>query len=454
MATKKAVLVFITVIFIFSSCSIFSKKELETSFLLKVSSSEFLLSLSGNRKDKNFLEALAVANEMQLVSNEDFVTLFGRAFHEIDPNASLAAIFMNSWYMRETINYSSTNEEVLLALNRQFDDAFGRSISILRTRIKRFGISYQNVERVGDTEHILIELPADKNIERIKYLIEARAKFSFWETYKFSEVHNFFQTANQHLADLLRAEQAMEQISDSDTDKQEVSSQETDPEAIDSEADITETSIIDQVTETLITGEGIPTIEELRRNNPLFAYLQPNYVSTQSGIVPQQSATVGYAEIKDTAMVNNFLNRVKDIFPRDLKLAWTVKPYRNMPNVLELVALKVTTRDGSAALDGDVIVDARQNFDRNNRVVVDMSMNSEGARIWRRLTGDNIGNQIAIVFDGYVYSAPNVNDEIPSGRCQLSGNFEVAEAQDLANLIRTGSLPLSVRIVEVKIGSE
>lgn len=218
----------------------------------------------------------------------------------------------------------------------------------------------------------------------------------------------------------------------------------------------TTSSVQDTATSKLLDEIGESTadttaksVEEIAKTNPLFAYLRPNLQQSQSGgWQPADNATVGFAEIKDTARINDYLRKVNDVFPRNMKLAWKIKPEKWAPGLLELVALKVTSRDGTPPLDGGVIVDARQDFDPNGRVEVTMSMNSEGARIWRRLTGDNIGRQIAIVLDNYVYSAPNVNDEIGGGRSSISGNFEVAEAQDLANILKAGKLPAPARIVE------
>ena len=183
---------------------------------------------------------------------------------------------------------------------------------------------------------------------------------------------------------------------------------------------------------------------------PLYAYLQPSYAQNEAGTpYPAQTARVGFAAVKDTARINRMLSLTKDLFPRDLRLVWTVKPNPQTPDVLELVALKASARDGSAALGGDVIVDANQDYDQNGGIAVDMQMNAQGAKIWKRLTGENIGNQIAIVLDNYVYSFPVVNGEIPSGRSSISGgSMDLNEALDLANILKAGKLPAPARIVE------
>ncbi|MEA3341885.1 MAG: protein translocase subunit SecD, partial [Chloroflexota bacterium] len=213
-----------------------------------------------------------------------------------------------------------------------------------------------------------------------------------------------------------------------------------------------ETSLLDQMKgdTSLDIGDKEKSFEEYAKENPLFAYLTPAFYPNEQGqYVAGQGATVGWAAIKDTAMVNNMLRKSKKVLPRNLKLVWSVKPDANRPDVLELVALKVTSRDGECALSGDVVVNARQDYSQNGEVAVTINMNSDGARIWKRLTGDNIGKQIAIVLDDYVYSHPNVNSEIPTGRSEISGgNMSIEEAKDLANILKAGKLPAPARIVE------
>lgn len=204
--------------------------------------------------------------------------------------------------------------------------------------------------------------------------------------------------------------------------------------------------------ETDTTASAEQSFEEYAKANPLYAYLMPSYMQDEQGrFFPGNTARVGSALVKDTARVNNMLRKVESVFPRNMKLVWTVKPRgaaTGQPGVLELVALK-TSRDNKAALGGEVIVDARQDYDQNGRVEVSIQMNNEGAKIWKRLTGENIGRQIAIVLDDYVYSYPVVNDEIPSGRSSISGGeMSIEEALDLANILKAGKLPAPSRIME------
>ncbi len=419
---------------------------------LEVSVNDIVRGLSRNNQSPVFQQALTLAREKQKDSQEDYVTLFGESVNEIDPNFQLASIFMAEF--KDQIDYNSTNEEVITVIRTETDAAIDRTFNILRTRIDRFGVAQPNIQQLQTTGRILVELPGIKEPERVRKLLQGTAQLEFWETYQFNEVFNQFQAADQKLVDLLKAERILgDDAEDSplvdENDVEEVVAVEEATEGNEVvDADTTALDLIDQIAQDSLASTEGRTAEELAKTNPLFAYLRPNLVNSDNGYIPSQSASVGYAEIKDTAMVGSMLRKVMHLLPRDLRLAWTIKPNKYTPDYLELIALKVTSRDGSPALDGDVIVDARQNFSQTNAVVVDMSMNSEGARTWKRLTGDNIGRQIAIVLDGFVYSAPNVNDEIPTGRSQISGNFEVAEAQDLANILKAGKLPAPARIVE------
>ncbi|NLO51805.1 MAG: protein translocase subunit SecDF, partial [Bacteroidales bacterium] len=424
---------------------------------LEVSVVDIIRGLANNSKNPVFQQALELAREKQKNSQEGFVTLFGQAVKEIDPDFQLTSIFMAEF--KDKLNYNSTNEEVLDVVRKESNAAIDRTYNILRTRIDRFGVAQPNIQKLQTAGRILVELPGIKEPQRVRKLLQGTAQLEFWTTYQFSDVFNYFQAADQKLVDILKTDDILTDVAqesplaEGDEIAEDVADELTqiDTTALlaDAETDSLEQDLIDQLAgDSLAVTDRDRSPEEIAKTNPLFAYLRPNLVQTESGFVPAQSATVGYASIKDTAMVNSLLRRVKQDMPRDMKLAWKIKPEKYSPDFLELVALKASNRDGSAALGGDVIVDARQNFDQNNRVVVDMAMNSEGARQWKRLTGENINRQIAIVLDSYVYSAPNVNDEIPNGRSQISGNFEVAEAQDLANILKAGKLPAPARIVE------
>jgi SecD/SecF fusion protein len=422
--------------------------------VLEVSVSDIIQALSGNSTDEIFVQAMQLAKEKQKNSQDDFVTLFGQSFQEIDPNASLASIFLFE-FKDKGITVNSTNSEVLAVIKAETEGAIDRSFQILRTRIDRFGVTQPNIQKLATSGRILVELPGIKDPKRVRKLLQGTAQLEFWETYNFSEIYGFFDEANQRLKELGGTAEPKESTSK----KEDAPSEETDAKAPNEEvaketladqlADEDTSSLMNQLSSDTTAQEDL-TFEEYAAQNPLYAYLMPSYVQDESGrFFPGNTARVGTAAIKDTAKVNQMLRKVKSIFPRNMILAWTVKPRATgQANLLELVALKAS-RDNKAALGGDVIVDARQDYDQNGRVEVTIQMNSEGSKTWKRLTGENIGKQVAIVLDGYVYSYPVVNDEIPNGRSSISGgDMTVTEAQDLANILKAGKLPAPSRIME------
>ena len=430
--------------------------------VLEVSVSDIINALSGKSEDETFRAAMAMAKEKQKNSGKDFVTLFGESFQEIDPGASLAGIF--SYEFREKgITARSTNDEVLAVIRKETDGAIDRSFEILRTRIDRFGVAQPNIQKLATSGRILIELPGIKDPERVRKLLQGTAQLEFWETYKFSEIANYFDDANALLrkkgsietsiADQETTEPGAESTKNSDDVKttSDVEGKEVLPteQAEDTTAG---SSLIEQIEEDTTAASGNMSQAELAKTYPLYAYLSPSIATDDQGRpIPLQTAAVGSAEIKDTARINMLLKKVKEIFPRDMILAWSVKPELNGPLAgrLQLIALKASARDGSSAMGGDMIVDARQDYNQNNSVEVTLQMNSQGAKVWKRLTGENIGRQIAIVLDNYVYSFPVVNDEIPTGRSSISGgDMTVEEAQDLANILKAGKLPAPAHIVE------
>ena len=425
--------------------------------VLEVSVGDIVTALSGNSKDPVFVQAMKLAHEKQKNSNKGFVTLFGESFNELDPNARLASIFLYE-FKDKGITTNSTNEEVLKVIKSEADDAIDRSYQILRTRIDRFGVAQPNIQRLATTGRILIELPGIKDPERVRKLLQGTAKLEFWETYNFSDLYTYFDEANARL----KAEIVLEEetLADSSNNLQTTVSEEIaangdnqKPENEIKIPDSTEASankLLEKLEADTTNESSEVTIAERAKNYPLYAYLQPSYFQDESGrMTPGATARVGIAAIKDTARINQMLKKVSDIFPRDLKFVWSVKPDPRTPDLLELIALKASYRDGAAALGGDVIENARQDYDQNGGISVDMQMNGQGAKVWKRLTGESIGKQIAIVLDNYVYSYPVVNGEIPNGRSSISGgSMDLNEAQDLANILKAGKLPAPARIVE------
>lgn len=424
---------------------------------LEISVVDIIRSLSGNSRNPVFVEAINKAVEKERTSQTEFVTLFAESFEEVDPNASLAAIFINAPEFKDRIRFNSTNAEVVSLIRSEVNDAVDRSFNILRTRIDRFGVAQPNIQKLQTSGRILVELPGIKEPDRVRKLLQGTAQLEFWETYQFNEIAQYFTEANTRLRTLQERE-SIQTINEPDQVDQ-TSSQEPaeNQESIqdEQEPDIESEQTLDELLASDTTDADLmddPSREEWAKENPLFNYLQPAFFQGNDGqVYPSEGATVGYAAIKDTARINRMIKSVNEVFPRNLKLAWTVKPQPDTPDMLELTALKVTTRDGSAPLTGEVIVDARQDYSQLGQVEVSMTMNAEGARTWRRITGDNIGRQVAIVLDGYVYSAPRVNDEIPTGRSSISGNFSIQEGQDLANILKSGKMPAPARIVQEEV---
>ncbi len=417
--------------------------------VLEVSIGEIVRALAGpNSVNPIFQQAMQSAYNKQKSSQRDFVTLFGEAFSEVDPNAKLASIF-NTVEFKDKISYNSTNEEVLDVLRKETEGAFDMTFNILRTRIDRFGVTQPNVQKLAGTGRILVELPGIKDPARVRKLLQGTAKLEFWETYNYSEIYNYFAEANKRLVTVVGTETITGEAATGDTTKTGAAES---GELETTEETAGESSLLDKIeSDTSKTDPNDRSFEEYAKENPLNAYLIPAFFPGEDGnYYPAESATVGFAYIKDTATVNAMLKKVDNVFPRNLKLVWTVKPRSQDPDRLELVALKVTSRDNiTSALGGEVIVDARQDYDQSGQVEVSLSMNSEGARVWKRLTGENVGKQIAIVLDDHVYSFPSVRNEIPNGMSSISGgDMTLEEAQDLANILKAGKLPASARIVE------
>ena len=437
---------------------------------MEVSVPDIIRALSGYSQDPTFNRALQKALEKEKTSTKDFVDLFAESFREVDPNARLAAIF-NTVELKDRINYSSTNDDVIKVIRDETNAAIDRTFNILRTRIDRFGVTQPNIQKLQTAGRILIELPGIKEPERVRKLLQGTAQLEFWETYQFNDLQPYFAEANKRLvailgtqADSLKKDSTLAQDTTGRkktmTPKEILAAKENKPVKKDTTKSDTSgaNALLKQMNkDTTAKSEAAKrsqSFEEYAKKNPLFAYLNPNIYPDKDGkYVVGQTAMVGQSFIKDTARVNYMLRMVKSFFPRDLKLAWTVKPPRaEAKDVLQLVALKVTSRDGSPALGGDVITNARQDYDQNGRIEVSMSMNGEGARVWKRLTGENVGKQIAIVMDGYVYSYPNVNGEIPNGMSSITGGtMTVEEAQDLANILKAGKLPAPARIVQEEV---
>ena len=427
--------------------------------MMEVAVKDVIIALSNNSQDPTFNKAINLATERQKSSQSDYLTLFYNAYREIDPSAQLAGIFAYE-FKNKGITTTSTNDEVIKALREETENAIDRSYEILRQRIDRFGVAQPNIQKIQGTGRILIELPGIKDPERVRKLLQGTASLEFWETYKFSEIYNEFINANEKLKAIYSGK------SSKDTTANALASTETTDTAnaattnkdiadnTSTKKDTTKSALENAISnDTSSKAKDARSLEEWQNNNPLFRYLLPAFYTGKDGKqYPSEGAAVGMAKIKDTAMVNKLIKQVTDVLPRNAIFAWTNKPETSTPDYLQLVALKVTNRDGKAPLSGDVITDARQDYDQNGGVEVTMSMNSEGARIWKNLTGQNIDRQIAITLDGYVYSYPSVRQEISGGRSSISGGgMTVEEAQDVANILKAGKLPAPARIIQEEV---
>ena len=405
---------------------------------LEVSVVDLIKSLSNYSKDPTFTAALRLAKEKQLSSQEDFVTLFGKAFEEISPNGKLASIF-NTIELKDQIKYNSTNADVLKVLHKETLVAIDNSFNIIRTRIDRFGVAQPNIQKMQTAGRILVELPGVDDPQRVRKLLQGTANLEFWETYDNNEVFPYLNQANQKLSEIL-ALQSNKSAIPIDTIAAKTAT-----------ADNTNSLLKEMETKTKTDTASVDKNTNSKKQNPLFSILQPS-INAQGQMYP--GAAVGIAHSKDTATVNKYLklDQVKALLPRNLAFRWTAKSRDKEGKLFQLIAIKVTGRDGRAPLEGDVITDARQEYSNmGSSPEVSMTMNSEGAKVWARLTKDNVGKSIAIVLDGYVRSFPNVNGEITGGRSSITGMESIEEAKDLANILKSGKMPAPAVIMAEEV---
>ena len=399
--------------------------------ILEVSVPDIVRTLSGNSKDETFNKAIELAIKRQSESQKDFIVLFQEAYESLDPNARLAAIF-TTFDLKDRISLKSTNNEVIDVLKEEVQATVDNSFNVLRTRIDRFGVVQPNIQRLETNGRILIELPGIKEPERVRKLLQGSASLEFWETYNLTEIYPALEKANaavrEYIANTTPAAEAVA----------------AEQKEFTSTLDSLNAALAEDVTSQ---ADSIAQMEEFAKANPLFSKLLINNYNGQLGYGP----AVGVVSTRDTATVMQYLSlrQVKEVLPRDLAFRWTVKAVDEKGLYYQLVAIKVTNRDGKAPLGGNVIIDARENLSQiSSNYTVSMSMNPEGAKTWARLTKENIGRSIAIVLDDMVYSFPNVNSEINGGQSEISGNFTAQEAKDLANVLKSGKMPAPSRIVQ------
>ena len=414
---------------------------------MEVDVADVVRSLANYSPDEAFNQAIQEAIKMRNSSPKDFVTLFGEAFTKIAPNAQLASpnIF-GTVELKDKIKIGATNKEVLDVIRKEADGAIDNTFNILRTRIDRFGVAQPNIRKADISGRIVIELPGIKDAQRVRKLLQGTAALEFYETFDNGDFYKYLEVANEKARDLNKAAEVLSAADSIALAAVKAAETTTGTTTGTTSTDTTGNSLISGLNDSL----KVASQEEFMKQNPLFALLTPNI--DREGRIVQQGSTIGLARLKDTSAINKLLAlpQIKSVFPRNARLLWASKAEGD---VLALHAIKITTRDGKAPLDGGAIVDARQTFDDRSggAPIVSMNMNGEGAKTWARLTKDNVGHSIAIVLDGYVCSSPNVMNEIKGGSSQITGHFDVKEAQDLANILKSGKLPAPARIIADEI---
>ena len=410
--------------------------------ILEISVPDVIEVLADHKTDAAFTKSMAEAKKEEETSQSDFISLFINAFKKNAPERRLAEIFATQ-QLKGKVSTQSTDKEVEEALRTEVQAAIDNSFNVVRNRIDKFGVVQPNIQKLeGQEGRIMVEMPGVREPERVRKLLQGSANLEFWETYNSQEIIPYLSQIDQRVANN-STEQA-------DTAKAEVA------EAAPADTAKAEARPKFQVKKEEANAAGVAAkasksteeqIEEAKKRNPLFAVLQPTGAGSLS--------LVAYANARDTAYINGILNtpEAKQILPSDCKLLWSAKPADGIDakNIYELHALKVTTANGRAPLEGDVIVDAQDEFDNFGRPCVSMQMNGEGARLWAQLTKANVGKAVAIVLDGVVYSAPRVNSEIDGGNSQISGNFTIEDTKDLANTLKSGRMPAPARIVQEEV---
>ena len=391
--------------------------------MLQVQLEDLVKALAGDNSSPEFQKAVALAKERSVTNKADFITLFADAWKEVGGGQRLSTIF-GTMDMQGRIDPETTDEQVITVLREEAESAVSNSFNVLRNRIDRFGVTQPSIQKIGNTGRILVELPGVKEPERVRKLLQGTASLEFWTTYTESEIAPYLREANALLAQLEADDEPaaeLEQSTEGDIVAEELKAQDSE------DADL----------------------EAYRKANPLFAVLSP------SGF--RDNACIGFAAAADTALINKYLSRpeVAAVFPAEFRPMWGVKPseYVAGDNVYELVAIKASSRDGKAPLDGGSVTDARVEYNerQGGEPSVSMTMNADGASTWARLTKENVGRQIAIVLDGTVYSYPNVLNEITGGVSSITGNFTIEEATDLTNVLKSGKLPAPATIVQEQV---
>ena len=397
--------------------------------VLEISVPDVVDFLADHKQDAAYQKALETAKQEEMHSSKDFISLFVDAFHKDAPGHKLAEIFATQ-QLKGKVSTQSTDEEVEKALREEVASAIDNSYNVVTNRIDQYGVVQPNIQKLeGQEGRLMVEMPGIREPERMRKLLQGSANLEFWETYNNQEITPYLTQLDQRLAN---GETKVDTAATDSTKKVQAKATATPKFALNKN--------------NAVKGEDAQ-MAALKKMHPLLSMLQT--------IPGDALSLVGYASVRDTAAINKMIygSLAKQILPSDLKLLWSAKPEDglNKKNVYGLYALKITTSDGRAPLEGDVVTDAKDDFDQHGRPQVSMTMNSEGAREWAALTKANVGKAIAIVLDGVVYSAPRVNGEISGGQSSISGNFTIEDTKDLANTLKSGRMPAPAKIVQEEV---
>ena len=404
--------------------------------ILEISVPDVVDVLADHKTDAAYVKSMEQAKKEEETSQSDFISLFIKYYHQNAPGKPLASVFATQ-QLKGKVSTQSSDSEVEKALREEVQSAIDNSYNVVRNRIDKFGVVQPNIQKLeGQEGRIMVEMPGIREPERIRKLLQGSANLEFWETYNSNEITPALRQLDQRLLG----------NNDAAADTAKTDSTKADKQVAQAESPKFKLNKKDEKNAVAAKAAGKQDQMELaKKRNPLLAMLQ---------LAPQGSlSVVGYANLRDTAEINKLIysDLAKQVLPSDVKLLWGAKPADGISakNVFELYALKVTQTNGRAPLEGDVITDAKDEFDQNyGHPSVSMSMNSDGARRWAALTKANVGKAIAIVLDGVVYSAPRVNGEITGGNSQITGNFTIEDTKDLANTLKSGRMPAPARIVQ------
>ena len=428
---------------------------------LEVVVADVIKELANNSKDEVFRASMSNTLSAQENSQDNFVNLFASEYEKLapTPNKGLAVLFASQ--LKGTINFDDSNEDVIAVLEAEVLDAIERTFNILRSRIDRFGVTQPNIQRLKPlaSGRILVELPGIEDTERARKLLQSTAQLGFWETYENKEIFSALENINAYLRENNLVNDSILTVKNDSEDLLTILDSDIEDDVVKLEEEGGLLSDLKEGTDSLSSDSlGLLSFADFALENPWFGVARPQY-DQEAGFL--DGPVVGTCATRDTKTINVYLKdpEVIKFLPQDVKFAYTIKPFDLANEYVQLVALKVTNRNGKAAMEGDVVEDASQALDQYNKAEVSMSMNKEGSKQWKKITGDNQpkpdqnipGRSIAIVLDGYVYSYPTVQNEISGGRSSISGQFTIAEAKDLANILKSGKLPAPAEIVEEAI---